>query len=136
MRLVALLLLAALPAEALVLDAACGVDPEQGRILPVAEPGWVIEVWPTPYPGDVAAFDWYEDGGRMQGFVQLCGPGEALRWAIGPTGQDDMRNRLHEMLDSDSVYSLGDLGRMIRGHGGRAWRAADPGACACDLLGF
>lgn len=135
-RLIALLLIAALPAGALIPDPLCGVDEETGLIWPIHDPRATYAVWPAFYPGQVVTFDWIDGDERVHGWVQLCAADEALRWSIPATREEAMRPRYQEMLDGDGVYSLGDLGRMIRRQGGQAWRAGNPGSCACDSLGF
>lgn len=135
-RLIALLLLSALPAGALIPEPLCGVDEETGLIWPTSDPRAIYAVWPAFYPGQVVTFDWIDEAERVHGYVLLCQTGDALRWSIPATREEAMRPRYYEMLEGDTVHTLGDIGRMIRGAGGRATRAASPGACACESVGF
>lgn len=135
-RWIALLMLIAFPASALLPDPPCAVDEATGRIWPSSDPRGTFFVWPASHPGEVVTFDWIDRAGRVHGYVRTCESGAALRWSIDTAGEDAMRPRFHEMLDSDRVYSLGDVGRLIRDYGGHTARAESPGTCACDSVGY
>lgn len=133
-RILACLLLTALPAAALVPDPLCGIYLIDGTIQPYVPPHALQPVWPEAHRGAVITYDWLAPQNRIDGAVQLCPEGQAVRYSMPESAHQAMRPRLFEMLESDTNYSLADLRDMIREAGGLAWLNAAQGQCGCDQL--
>lgn len=138
MRFALCLTLALLPlaAPALTPSPDCYVNEATGLLVAPSDPGGTFAVWPQGHPGGVVSWDWLDQGGQVQGAVQICEGGQALRYSIPSEDFDPVSARLYEMLESSQTFTLRDLRAEVRQRGGRAWLTSDLGRCGCEVRGF
>ncbi len=135
-RFLACLMLTTLPAAALVPEPFCGINLTDGTIGPYVPPYAQQPVWPEAHRGAVITYDWQTPRDRIDGAVQLCPGGQAVRYSMPEAAHQAMRPQVYEMLESDTTYTLADIRDRIREAGGNAWLSATQGLCGCDSMGW